>query len=172
MMMNMLEEGGVDVVTDHERKPDEDNPKGYYEFEPVKQISENHSWLPEIRGKAVKMVSRLLLDLPDVYDYRIIFMQRNLDEILASQRKMLERSGKKVPDDETELKALFSRHLDQVKSEMEKRSNTEVFYASFNAILDDPEPIIRQIEDFLSRQLNTHNMQAVIDRKLYRQRRE
>ena len=32
MMMKMLEAGGMQVLTDNIRTPDEDNPKGYYEF--------------------------------------------------------------------------------------------------------------------------------------------
>src|SRR5438132_3246059 len=94
LMMQMLDKGGVEVVTDHVRTPDIDNPRGYYEFEKAKKIKEDASWLPEMRGKAFKMVSQLLYALPPTEQYRIIFMERNLDEILLSQEKMLKRLGR------------------------------------------------------------------------------
>src|SRR5437660_12828449 len=96
LMMQMLENGGVPVVTDHIRTADTDNPRGYYEFEQVKKIKQDASWLPATRGKAVKMVSQLLYDLPTSERYKIIFMERDLDEVLASQEKMLERLGRKA----------------------------------------------------------------------------
>src|ERR1700730_19121643 len=96
LMMQMLENGGVEVVTDNIRTADTDNPKGYYEFEKVKKIKEDASWLPATRGKAFKMVSQLLYDLPVGEKYRIIFMERDLDEVLASQEKMLERLGQRA----------------------------------------------------------------------------
>ena len=94
LMMQMLAAGGVEVVTDHVRTADTDNPRGYYEFELVKKIKQDASWLPEARGKAVKMVSQLLYDLPAGEKYRIIFLERDLDEVLVSQEKMLERLGR------------------------------------------------------------------------------
>ena len=94
MMMKMLEAGGLEAVTDEIRKADEDNPKGYYEFEKVKKIKEDSSWLEDVKGKVVKMVSMLLYDLPSDYSYKIIFMRREMNEILASQTKMLGRKGK------------------------------------------------------------------------------
>src|SRR5215813_11558433 len=91
LMMQMLASGGVEVVTDHIRTADTDNPRGYLEFEKVKKIKEDQSWLPAVRGKAVKMVSQLLYDLPASERYRILFMERDLDEMLLSQEKMLKR---------------------------------------------------------------------------------
>src|SRR5574342_806932 len=94
MMMRMLETGGLPVMTDHIRIPDESNPKCYYEFEQVKQLKEgNTGWISEGKGKVVKIISALLEYLPPGHKYRIVFMQRNMDEILASQREMLLRRG-------------------------------------------------------------------------------
>ena len=93
MMMQMLEAGGMEVLTDGIRQANEDNPRGYYEFERVKQIKEDPGWLEEAQGKVVKMVSMLLFDLPAGYRYRIVFMRREMREILTSQRVMLERLG-------------------------------------------------------------------------------
>src|SRR5947209_18564630 len=94
LMMQMLEAGGLEVVTDGIRAADTDNPRGYYEFERVKKIKTDAAWLPGARGKAVKMVSQLLYDLPAGEAYRILFMDRDLDEVLASQEKMLARLGR------------------------------------------------------------------------------
>src|SRR4051794_24782005 len=94
LMCQMLDNGGVEVVTDSIRTPDTDNPRGYFELEKVKRIKADASWLPEARGKAFKMVSQLLYDLPSTERYRVIFMRRDLDEVLVSQEKMLERLGR------------------------------------------------------------------------------
>src|SRR5215208_2690100 len=94
LMCQMLDNGGIEVVTDGIRAPDADNPRGYYELEKVKQIKQDATWLHETRGKAFKMISQLLYDLPPTERYRVIFMQRDLDELLASQEKMLERLGR------------------------------------------------------------------------------
>ena len=97
MMMKMLEAGGMPVLTDSWRSADEDNPKGYYEFERVKQIKTDQAWLPQAQGKVVKMISELLQYLPPIYCYRVIFMRRKLEETLASQRQMLQRRGEPAP---------------------------------------------------------------------------
>src|SRR5436309_9885827 len=88
LMMQMLDNGGMEVVTDNIRTPDTDNPRGYYEFEQVKKIKHDTAWLPSTRGRAFKMVSQLLYDLPPSEQYAVIFMERDLDEVLASQEKM------------------------------------------------------------------------------------
>src|SRR5437868_1127771 len=95
MMMRMLEAGGMPVLTDKVRSADEDNPNGYFEFEAVKRTKQDASWLDDSGGRAVKMVYRLLYDLPVNRNYRVLFMRRNLKEVLASQREMLRR---KDPD--------------------------------------------------------------------------
>lgn len=94
MMMKMLEAGGMKILTDSQRTADEDNPKGYYEFELVKLIQRDKSWLPRAKGKVVKIISELLKNLPPDYQYKAIFMRRNLAEILAFQRQMLIRRGR------------------------------------------------------------------------------
>src|SRR5438105_1498707 len=91
LMMQMLASGGVEVVTDNLRSADTDNPRGYYEFEQVKKVKQDQSWLPSCRGKAFKMVALLLLELPPTEKYRVVFMDRDLEEVLTSQEKMLER---------------------------------------------------------------------------------
>ncbi|MBS1271532.1 MAG: hypothetical protein MAGBODY4_00664 [Candidatus Marinimicrobia bacterium] len=173
MMMKMLEAGGLEVVTDDIRKADEDNPKGYYEFEQVKQIKDDQSWLPGCQGKVVKMVSRLLLDLPENWDYKIIFMRRKLEEILASQRKMLERSGKRAPskEEDAEMAALFERHLDHVDQWMEQQSNADFIHVSYNKTIRSPQETAEKVTAFLGRDLDVEKMLTVVDTNLYRQRK-
>ena len=93
MMMRMLEAGGMPVITDNLRTADDDNPRGYFEFEPAKKTKDDPSWLNAAEGKAVKMIYKLLYDLPDRLEYRVLIMRRNMQEVLTSQRKMLDRMG-------------------------------------------------------------------------------
>ena len=94
MMMKMLEAGGLKILTDNLREADANNPKGYYEFERVKQMKDgNLAWLPDAVGKVVKIVTGLIIYLPSDYKYKIIFMKRDLNEVLSSQKKMLGRLG-------------------------------------------------------------------------------
>ncbi len=170
MMMKMLDNGGIPPMIDNIRKADEDNPRGYYEFEPVKQIKEDSSWLPEVEGKAVKMVSRLLLDLPPGYQYKIVFMRRKLSEILASQAVMLERSGKSFQADVEQMSSLFEKHLDQVQTWLSQQPHIDTLYQDFNQIIADPEPAITSLNDFLGGCLDIDAMRQVVEPKLYRQR--
>lgn len=173
MMMKMLEAGGLPSLTDDIRKADDDNPKGYYEFERVKKMPDGDTaWIEEAHGKTVKVISALLEHLPPDVSYRVLFMQRNMDEILASQKKMLVRSGKptdKVSDDQ--LTDLYAKHLAKIKLWLSKQPNFYVLYLDYNAILDKPMDYIDTINDFLDNSLNAGKMAEVIDPNLYRQRR-
>lgn len=172
MMMKMLEAGGIPLLTDHIRTPDEDNPKGYYEFERVKQLPKGDTaWLEQARGKAVKIISALLEHLPSEYTYQIIFMRRDLREIIASQRKMLIRRGED-PDqvDEEELYRLFNKHLRHIRRWLSQQPNIRVLEIPYNALLQDPEPYVRQINAFLGGHLDEKAMAQVIDPTLYRNR--
>ena len=171
LMMQMLEAGGLPIVKDDIRAADADNPKGYYEFERVKQVAQDQAWLKDARGKGVKMVSALLLDLPGTYTYRVVFMRRKMEEILASQKTMLQRSGKRTDaiSDET-MAALFRKHLSQVEKWLGEQPNVQVLYVSYNAMIADPIKEIERIGQFLGHELDTDKMTTVIDRTLYRQR--
>ncbi len=171
MMMKMLQAGGVEIVTDNVRKADEDNPEGYYEFEKVKRIGEDASWLDEARGKAVKMASMLLYDLPLDRTYKLVFMRRKMDEILASQRKMLERKGTGDEFDDGEMRGLFSRHLAEVESWISRQENMEVLYVDYNEMLLDPLENIRRLKRFLGDDLDEERMAGVVDPSLYRNRK-
>lgn len=178
MMMKMLEAGGIAPLIDHIRKADEDNPKGYYEFEKVKDIKDDTSWLDEAAGKVVKMVSMLLLDLPRDRRYRIVFMRREMKEILASQRKMEERKGmevKKGAEAEAEdrlMAAQFRKHLVKVHSFLEKSDNIDLLYVRYNDILANAKPVVEQVYEFFGGKLDVEKMREVVDPSLYRQRKQ
>jgi hypothetical protein len=171
MMMKMLEAGGLPVLTDHIRAADADNPKGYYEFERVKLIARDKSWLPEARGKAVKIISELLKHLPPDYHYRVIFMRRQIEETLASQRQMLIRRGERVSSAGDERMAkLFRRHLVWLDSRLKKQANTEVVYVDYGAVIANPAEQAKIINQFLRHRLDVQAMASVVDPSLHRQR--
>lgn len=173
MMMKMLEAGGLAPLTDNLRTADDDNPKGYYEFERVKKMSDGDvSWVQDAPGKAVKVISALLEHLPSGYEYRVLFMQRKMEEILASQHKMLVRSGKptdKVSDEQ--LAAMYAKHLAKVKAWLNEQSNFSVLNLDYNDILADPQEHCNQVNQFLGEALDPRKMVAIVDPDLYRQRK-
>ena len=172
MMMKMLEAGGIPPMTDKIRTADDDNPKGYYEFERVKKLKEGDTaWLDDAHGKAVKVISALLTYLPVSYNYNVIFMERALPEVLASQRKML-LNREEDPDkvSEEELTQLFQKHLNQVMSWIESQPNVHYLGVNYNLMLQEPDPYVEQINQFLGDTLDVKDMAGVVDPKLYRQR--
>lgn len=172
MMMRMLEAGGMKVLTDGIRSADEDNPKGYYEFERVKQIEHDSSFLEDAKGKAVKMVSALLEHLPSTYSYKILFMEREMSEILASQKKMLIRRGEPTDRVSDERMARLSReHVKKVKAWLAKRPNIAVLKVSYNETLNDPPKQARRIHRFLGGALDEERMAQAVEPSLYRERR-
>jgi thioredoxin len=170
LMMRMLEAGGMPVLTDDQRTPDDDNPNGYYEFEDVKAIEDDDTWLDRAPGNAVKMVYRLLKHLPANQEYRVIFMRRNPDEILQSQKKMLERNGvaTDIPDDQ--MKAMFERELRHFYSWLPTQPHLDVVNVSYNELLKNPVTVLSQINRHLDFTLNVDAMANMIDPSLYRHR--
>ncbi|HSO76204.1 MAG TPA: sulfotransferase domain-containing protein [Blastocatellia bacterium] len=172
MMMKMLAAGGLEPLTDNLRIADEDNPKGYFEFERVKQIEHDKAWLEEARGRVVKLISALLKHLPEGYNYKVIFMRRAMAEILASQRQMLIRRGEPadtVPDEK--MAAMFEKHVAQVESWLAAQPNIETVYVSYNEVVKDSRPHAERINVFLGGSLNVDAMAEIADRALYRQKR-
>ncbi len=171
MMMKMLEAGGIEILTDNLRTADEDNPKGYYEFEAVKQLEEDQEWLPDAQGKVVKIISQLLQPLPQDYKYKVIFMRRKMEEILASQKQMLIRRGEPTDavGDET-IAGLFQKHLSRVEAWLAEQSNFEVLYVHYSEALGKPAEIAEQINEFLGGFLEVEQMKSVVDTSLHRQR--
>lgn len=173
MMMKMLEAGGIPPLTDKLRTADKDNPKGYYEFERVKQLDKGDTaWLPQAEGKVVKVISALLKHLPSDYRYQVIFQRRHMSEILASQRKMLVHRGED-PDkmDDAQMAALFERHVQQLEGWLRQQPNIEVLYTHYSDVMADPLTEIDRIRRFLGRDLDVRAMVEVVDPELYRNRR-
>lgn len=174
MLMKMLEAGGIPPLTDSIRTADEDNPKGYYEFERVKALDKGDTaWVAQAQGKTVKVISALLKYLPDTYQYKIIYIRRSMPEILASQRKMLIRRGEN-PDkmEDEEMAELFAKHVAQVEQWLNDQPNISVLFVHYSDILSKPEQESKAINAFLGGYLDTQQMATVIDPDLYRNRQE
>jgi len=170
MMMQMLHAGGLTCLTDELREADISNPKGYFEFEKVKSLRTDNSWLSEAKGKVIKIISHLLSCLPLQLDYKVVFMERDLGEVLASQRKMLENQGRseeKMSDER--LGQIFAQQLHQVKQMLADRQISTLFLG-YKCVLEDPVEISTQLRAFLGNDLDQQAMRHVVDHNLYRQR--
>ena len=171
MMMKMLAEGGVPVITDSLREADEDNPNGYFEFEPVKQLVKGQTkWLAQADHKAVKVVSSLLEHLPDVDRYKIIFMEREIKEILTSQRKMLARRNEEARINDAEMEKQFREHLSAIKYWLARQPNIDVLYVDYNQLMVRPDDSCHAIADFLAIPVDLPKMCSVPNERLYRNR--
>jgi len=173
MMMQMLAAGGIEVMTDHMRQADMNNPRGYFEFEPVKALAEadDTSWLDAAHGKAIKIISSLLPRLPAENTYKILFMERNLQEVLSSQKRMLENLDKPVnAANDAAVSAQFTRHLGQVKAWLREQSHMDVLYIRHVEALADPRVVAERIQRFLGRPLQVESMVAEVQPQLYRNR--
>ncbi len=172
MMMKILEAGGLEILTDHQRTADDDNPKGYYEFERVKQLPDRDTeWVAQAQGKVVKIISFLLQHLPTQYSYKIIFMRRNIAEILASQRQMLLRRGETAGLEDQQMAETFQEHLKRVRVWLKNQTNMQVLYVDYNNLIKAPAGQIQSVYDFLEIPLDLQKMLAVPDASLYRQRK-
>lgn len=182
MMMRMLEQGGIEVLTDAVRSADSDNPRGYYEFEPVKRMREDTAWLHQAVGKAVKVISFLLQELPPAFSYKVIFMNRNLEEVLASQRAMLshrvetaepeETPGEeqRIAEEDARLRDLYTRHLQQTRLWLQKQPNMSVLDVDHRATLQQPRDVAARVNPFLGGRMNEAAMAQAVYPELYRQR--
>ncbi len=171
MMMKMLETSGLEVVVDHARKADQDNPNGYYEFEKVKDLKNDAGWLTDLNGKVIKIISMLLYYLPLDQRYKIIFVKRNLSEILASQKKMLERLGQPLDDvPDSTMARKFEDHLGKIGGWLKDKQNIECLDVKYSDVIKDPERIAGIIQEFLQMPLNPEAMALAVDPNLYRNR--
>jgi Sulfotransferase domain len=172
MMMKMLEAGGMQILTDNIRSADENNPKGYYEFERVKKLKDGDiAWVETAQGKAVKVISALLEQLPRDFRYKIILMRRDMNEILASQKKMLAIKGQSNGNlTDEQLASIYQKHLANIEGWLARQTNFDVIYINYNSLLKDPAQNLLQMQAFLRGELDIEKMRSVIDRNLYRQR--
>jgi hypothetical protein len=171
MMMKMLAEGGVEVLTDAIRTADEDNPNGYFELEVVKQLAEGQKqWLANADHKLVKVISALLEHLPPEHHYKVLFMERQIPEILASQRKMLARRNETSTISDAEMEAQFRDHLKVIKYWLARQPNMEVLYVDYNRMIANADELCPRIVEFLGLPLDVEKMRSVPNEKLYRNR--
>jgi len=170
-MMQMLAAGGMPLLTDQERKPDIDNPRGYCEWEPAKLLPKEPGRIDEAEGKAVKVISQLLLSLPRGRDYKLIFMERPLPEVLASQDEMLKRRGSVEPLDHVVLTNAFRDHMREIVAWLEQREEIPLCRIGYRRVLSDPQGCAQTVRDFLQLDLNVEAMAREVDPSLYRNRR-
>lgn len=171
LMMQMLAAGGMTVLTDNLRQPDQDNPRGYFEYEPVKRTAQDASWLDGAIGKAVKVVHLLLYDLPTDRQYRVIFMNRRLEEVIASQRKMLERSGRQgAQTDDATLIRTFDAQVRKVLQWLSQQPNFSTHQVWYHELISEPLKHAAMVNEFLGKGLNEAAMALAVEPTLYRNR--
>ena len=170
MMMQMLAAGGLPLLTDESRGADADNPRGYFELEAAKRIARDDSWMDRAQSKAVKLVSALLYHLPCTQCYKIIFMTREMGEVLASQRIMLQRRGEDLPAaSEQVLAEKLTAHLDRVFCWLQAQTNMTFLRVDHRSAITKPRETARSVADFLGGHLDVDKMVLAVDRSLYRQ---
>ena len=173
MAMKMLEAGGLPVVADHQRTADEDNPRGYFEDERVKDLGQmaDKGWLRDSRGKAIKVISYLLKDLPRENNYKVVFLRRNLHEVLASQAKMLERRGEANEVADEQMLEIYESHLWRVDYLFKHAPHLERLELQYDDVVREPRRAAERIAAFLGGGLDAGRMAAAVDAALYRNRR-
>jgi hypothetical protein len=171
LMMQMLVAGGMPALTDGERAADNDNPRGYIEWDRIKQLPNDPNCIADAEGKVVKVISRLLLSLPIGHEYRVIFMQRPMPEILASQDQMLRRRGNyKEGGNPAAVAAAFEKHLKEVYAWLERKPYVKSLRVAYHDVLSKPLEIGRQMTEFLAIELDLQAMARQVDSSLYRNR--
>lgn len=170
MMMRMLEKGGIPILTDAVRKADDDNPLGYFEFEPVKRLDKDASWLPRACNKAVKIIYIFLYQLPREHRYKVIFMRRNLEEVVASQKAMLRRRQEADRMSDERLMDSFRDQLQKLDVWMRRQENFTIQYFDHRDVLTDPATAALSIVRFLGLPLDTDAMIQSVVPSLHRNR--
>lgn len=170
LVMQMLEAGGYPVLSDGVRVADEDNPRGYLELAKVKSLERDASWMHEAEGKAVKIISFLLGRLPHGFEYRVIFLRRDLNEVVRSQDAMLRRLGQPTGPNNEVMISHFSRHLQQLDEWLSQQSHIKLLNCYYTELVFDSAATSVAIKDFLEQDLDVKRMSAVVCPELYRQR--
>ncbi len=165
LMMQMLDKGGMDMLIDNKREADSSNPKGYYEYEPVMSLHKDNSWMHKSKDKAVKIVAPLLRHLDFQYRYKIIFMVRDLDEVIKSQQVMIGKNPDTFP---VKLYNSYVEQLKTIEKWKEKEPGVELIYIDYKDVLNKPLEMIKKVEDLIGLPLNKNEMAKCIDKSLYR----
>lgn len=172
MMMKMLAEGGLPTVVDSLRQADEDNPNGYFEIEQVKALKDGEKkWIYDARGKVVKVISYLLEYLPNDLEFNVIFMDREIHEVLASQKKMLEHRNEVSAISDEDMEKQYREHLKAVRYWLPRQPNMRVLYVKYDQMVKSPQTLVPSIIEFLEHPLNAEAMVAVPNPTLYRNRK-
>ncbi len=175
LMMQMLEAGGLPPQTDGERPPDADNPRGYYEWEAIKRVGKEPTILDEegLQTRAIKAVSMILQQLPLNHEYKIIFMTRPVEEVVASQAAMIERLKTEGAEmDEDQLERGLAAHRDSVVKSLQGHPRAKFIEIDYPSLVRSPDEPIARIAEFLGPERLPHpeRMRPVIDDSLYRKR--
>ena len=153
LMMQMLRAGGMDLMHDGKREADEDNLEGYWEWEEIKSLKKNPRLIEQADGKVIKVISALLPQLPPRHRYRIIFMRRPVEEVVASQWKMLARSGKSPRSEQEHLIQTQQTHLDQTLAKLRQRSDIELIEIDYPQLVAEPASQLAALQEFLGDQV-------------------
>jgi len=167
MMMQILQAGGMDLLTDAKRVADKNNPKGYFELEAIKNLGKDKSCLAEAQGKVIKVIAQLLAALDKGYHYRIIFMLRDMDEVLQSQQTMLDKAGV----DNAKLAQTFQQQLHRIQIWLRKQTNIDVIYVKYQDVIKQPLIEMEKLNEFLDKTLALEKCTKVVDINLYRAKR-
>jgi len=172
LAMQMLLAGGVPLLSDAMRPPDADNPSGYLEYAPVLRTATDASWVAQAPGKAVKVVYALLRQLPQGFEYRVLWMRRRLGDVIASQERMLARRG--APADAAlsreRLAAVFAAQLAETEAWLAQQPSFRVLALDYTEVVADPQRAARAIDAFLGGGLDREAMAAAVDPLRVRQR--
>jgi hypothetical protein len=170
LMMQILAASGYEILTDGLRQADENNLNGYFEYEKVKSLKTDNSWITEAEGKVVKIVVQLLPYIPEGFQYEIFFMERNLDEVLRSQSRMLGRMHKNVNPDNKTLKIVFEKQTGQILKHMGARKDVKLHTVSFNKLVIADEDEINALIEFTQHRIAKEILLSSIHLDLYRER--
>ncbi|MFD2542378.1 alkaline phosphatase family protein [Lacinutrix gracilariae] len=165
VMMQMLHDGGVEVLTDGNRKSDDSNPKGYFEYDPVMSIHKDNTWLDKAQNKTVKVVAPLLKFLDPKYRYKVIFMNRDLTEVVKSQQKMIGKNPDVLP---VSLFDAYHKHLNQVETWKDSEPSVELIYVDYKDVLFNTPEVLEKVTSFIGVDLDTKEMAKCVDPALYR----
>jgi hypothetical protein len=170
-MMQILKAGGMEILTDNVRQPDVNNPRGYFEYEKVKSLQKDNSWLGEAERKAVKIIIQLIPYLPVNLEYSVILMKRNTGEIMLSQEKMIATlGGKKSSTGNDALKKVFESQLRKIEEYLSSNNCFKKFTINYNKLINEDKSILKELNSFLNLNLNIENTDTIIDSSLYRNR--
>ena len=168
-MMQMLAAGGIEPLCDDARRPDVHNPRGYFELEAIKRLASDATCLDSAAGRAVKVVSALLPELPRDRAFRVIFMHRDLEQVLASQARMLAGTAEGERPD-AELRGALARHVEKVVRFVDAAEHLDVLHVQHAEVLASPRAAAERVARFVGRPLRVEAMAAAVDPQLFRQR--